>query len=322
MTHRLGLVLLSLAVGACAAAPAPSVPPDSSNADPAVSIAAPRLLVRLVAGGGWAGTPGRHVADYLADGTVIRLNGATLESNRLNETGLASLRMTLATNAELLATPMRIAPRATVIPAEDPTDMAMGLSESVNTFVLERPDGSRYTVTAPDRHPGDLIVSDPDPVVDGLTALADALSDPATLAGAGGVANPAWTTFQPAKTAVFLTLEELSDPSFLSDGVIPQIGPTDWPFKGTPHAFGTSFKGPGLIARRCAFLPSADAGTALASLSKDGGQRAAAEIAAGRAWRSDVWAWVDGSKATLLNLQASALMPEDADVSCIDALSN
>jgi hypothetical protein len=322
MPHRLALLLLSLAVAACAAAPGPSVPPVSSNAGPAVSVAAPRLVVRLLSGGGWPGTPGRHVADYLADGTVIQLNGATLETNRLTETGLASLRATLAMNAELLATPMRIAPRATVIPAEDPTDMALGVSEGVNTFVLERPDGSRYTVTAPDRHPGDLIVSDPDPVVDGLTALAEALSDPATLAGAGGLADPAWTTYQPAKTAVFLTLEELADPSFLFDGVIPHVGPTDWPFENAPHAFGTSFKGPGLIGRRCAFLPSAEAGTALASLSTVGGQRAAAQIAAGRAWRSDVLIWVDGSKATFLGLQALALMPEDSAVSCIDALSN
>jgi hypothetical protein len=273
------LLAWPLIFAACATAPSTTSIPLHSSAAPT---APPRLLVRLNVGGGWPGAYGQHVADYLSDGTVIRVNGGTLERNRLTETGLASLRTTLATSADLLATPLQIAPLATELPVDDTRNMPQGISELVNTFILERPDGSRYAVSAPSRHAGDMFASVRDPVVESLTALADALTDPTTLVGAGGLADPDWRTFRATETAVFFTLQEASDHRVVSDGVIPQIGPADWPFKGAPHTFGNVFQGPGdHVIRRCAFLASPEADTAIASLSKVGGQRAAGEIASG-----------------------------------------
>ncbi len=316
--HRVALLAISLTLSGCATAPAPTPSPPADPPD------APRLLVRLNLGvGGWPGFPGQHVADYLTDGTVIRVQGGTLEVNRLTETGLATVRTTLAAAAGLLASPLRIEARETVIPVDSTNPMPGLLSEPVNTFVLERPDGSRYAVIAPSRP---RVASDPspDPIVEGLTALGSALADPATLVASDGLAGP-WETYQPATMAVFLTLEVI-DPVAITDGVIPRVGPTDWPFTGTPATFGTVFKGPGThVTRRCALLPSAEASTAIASLAKFGGRFSgdgpASQIGAGFTWGGDVLLWVDGSQATSVYLQAQALMPEDDAVSCIDALS-
>lgn len=290
-----------------------------------VPTAAPRLLVRLNHSPcGWPGFPGQHFTDYLTDGTVIWVHGGVLESNRLTEAGLATVQATLAAAANHLATPLRIEARETVLPMNSTRNMPEGICEPVNTFVLERPDGSRYAVIAPSR-PRAAGDPAPDPTVEGLTALGNALADPATLVGSGGLAGP-WETYQPARMAVFLILQKINEPAIVTDGVIPQVSPTDWPFTGTPDTFGTVFKGPGdFITRRCALLPTAEASTAITSLSKFGGKssggQAARRIAAGFTWGSDILLWVDGSQATSVYVQAEALMPEDGAVSCIDALS-
>lgn len=320
--HRVvALLLISLALSACATA-RPSLVPAASSADPT---AAPRLLVRVdLRVGGHPDLPAGHVADYLTDGTVIRKHAGILESNRLTEAGLAAVNATLGAAAEMLATPLRIEPRATIIPMDATNPMPGYVSEPLNTFVLERPDGTRYVVSAPSR-PHEAGDPSPDPTVEGLTALADALRDPEALVGSGGLAGP-WETYRPAKVAVFVTLE----PAFgqiLTDGVIPRLSPADWLFKSTPDRFGVVFTEPGstIITRRCALLPSDEASTAIAHLSKFGGKfsegRAAELIAAGLIWDSEILLWLDGSQPAMFHMQAEALMPEDGAVSCLDALS-
>ncbi len=313
----LTLLAILLALAGCAEASGPAFRPAGYGSG------APQLLVRLDRGG-WPGQPGQHVTDYLTDGTVIWVHDGVLESNRLTEAGLATVVTTLTSAESLLSTPLRIEPRMTILPMNSTRNMPEGIIEPVNTFVLERPDGSRYAVTAPSRP---RVVGDPspDPTVEGLTALGSALADPAKLVGSGGLAG-SWETYQPAKMAIFLTLETIHDPGVLTDTVIPRINPTDWPFKGTPGSFGTVFTGPGThVTRRCALLPTAEASTAVTSLSKIGGRSAAGQaarrIATGSTWSSDVLLWIDGSQATMVHAQAVALMPEDGAVSCIDALS-
>ncbi|HEX7473018.1 MAG TPA: hypothetical protein VF323_08030 [Candidatus Limnocylindrales bacterium] len=313
------LLLVSLALAACAAAPGPTAPPGS---DPT---AAARLLVRLDGGAGaYPGSPAIHVADYLTDGTVIRKHAGVLEIDRLTEAGLATVVSTLTAATDLLATPVRIAPRSTVLPADSTGNMPMGIVEAMNSFVLERPDGTRYTVSAPSR-PRTAGDPSPDPTVEGLTALADALRDPEALVGSGGLAGP-WEPYQPAKMGVFLILESLNDPQIINDGVVPHVGPTDWTFANPPLTFGTVFKGPGdHVTRRCALLPSQEVAAAMAHMSRFGGRftegDAASHVAAGFIWNSGVLLWVDGDQATSVSMQALALMPEDGAASCIDALS-
>ena len=314
------LLLVSLALSACVAAPGATVRPAG---DPP---AAPRLLVRLDLGtGGYPGFPDGHVADYLTDGTVIRKHAGLLESDRLTEAGLATVISTLASAADLLAKPLRIEPRSTIIPADATHNMPELVVEPANAFVLERPDGTRYVITAPNR-PRKAGDPSPDPTIEGLTALADALRDPEALVGSGGLTGP-WEPYQPARMGVFLILDSLDDPQIINDAVIPHIGPTDWTFTNPPLSFGTVFKGPGdFITRRCALLPSQEVAAALAHLSRFGGRftegDAAGQVAAGFIWSSDsLLLWVDGNHATSVYMQVLALMPEDGAASCIDALS-
>lgn len=141
-------LLASLALASCAVAAGPTLHPASDPTGP------PRLLVRLNSGvSGWPGYPGQRVTDYLTDGTVIRVHERLLEIDRLTDAGLARVTTRLAAAAALLATPLRIAPRSTILPMDSTRNMPMGLVEPVNTFVLERADGTRYAVTAPDRAP-------------------------------------------------------------------------------------------------------------------------------------------------------------------------
>lgn len=309
------LFLITLVFSACATAPGPATTPQAS--DPSV---APHLLIRLDLGtGGYPGFPIGHLADYLTDGTVVREHAGILESNRLTAAGLATVETTVTAGASLLDQPLRIEPLSTIIPMSDTNPMPGEVSEPLNTFVLERPDGTRYTVSAPSRPHAD------DPTVNGLTALGDALRDPEALVGAGGLTGP-WKPYRPAKTGVFLILETLNEPQAFTDGVIPHLGQADWPFAGSPLTFGNVFKGPGdFVTRRCALLPADDVLTAFASLSKFGGRfgdgQAAKQVVTGRIWWSDVLLWGNVNQYTLVTMQAWTLMPEDGAASCLDALS-
>src|SRR5664279_132209 len=72
--RRVALLGVFLALSGCATAPALS---SSPGGDPT---SVPRLLVRLdLAGVGWPGLPVQHVADYLTDGTVIRVHDGVLQ---------------------------------------------------------------------------------------------------------------------------------------------------------------------------------------------------------------------------------------------------
>ncbi len=323
ITERLrgvGILVAVLALlSGCASAPAL---PSSPSSDPS---SAPRLLVRLgLTGDFWPVRPIQHVAEYLTDGTVVWLHDGVLQGDRLTATGLATVHATLAGAADLLATPLSIKPRVSHVPADSSGEMPTEISEPLNFFVLERPDGSRYTVIAPDRPP---VAGDPapDPTVEGLTALGSALADPATLVGPGGLAGP-WETYQPARIAVFLTLET-ANPDVLDNAAVPRVGPTDWPFTGSPDTFGAAYIGPGStsVTRRCALVPGAAASTAIASLAKLGypttGEPAGKQIAAGFIWIGPTLLWVAGSQLTFVSFEAEALMPEDGAVSCIDAFS-
>jgi hypothetical protein len=267
------------------------------------------------------GPYGGHVADYLSDGTVIRVNDRTTEINRLTETGLTAALTLITAARDLLAAPMQIAPRSTFYPVDATHNIPRGIGENVNTFVMERPDGSRYMVSAPSRHRGDAFATGPDPVVEGLTVLADGLADPATTFGSAAFADPVWKTYASAMTAVLVSLEAPRDRNIVTDGTIPHVGPTTWLFKGDPHTFGTVFPGPAsYLSRRCAVLPSAEAATALARLPRALGLTAS-EVAAGVSRHNSILIWVAGSEAAILYVQAFPLLPEDGALSCIEALS-
>jgi hypothetical protein len=309
------LLLITLVVAACATAPGSATAPQASG--PSV---ASHLLIRLDLGtGGYPGFPSGHLADYLTDGTVVREHGGILESNRLTEAGLATVTATVSEAARLLNQPLRIEPLSTIIPMSTTNPMPGQVSEPLNTFVLERPDRTRYTVSAPSRPHAD------DPTVEGLTSLGNALRDPEALVGAGGLTGP-WKPYQPAAIGVFLILETLNDPQIFTDGVMPHLSQADWPFTGSPLTFGNVFKGPGdHVTRRCALLPADDVLTAFASLSKFGGRfgdgQAERQLATGRTWWSDILLWGKVNQFSAVTMQAWTLMPEDGSVSCLDALS-
>jgi hypothetical protein len=310
------------------------------NAQATAAPGAPTLLIRLDLGDGNFG-PGSHTADYLSDGTVIRaiclpyeLCG-TLERNTLTATGLAALRALLSKDADLLAQPATL--KSQMLPGK----FASGRGDIVNTFVLQRSDGSRYAVSAPSTDSFDASDWAPDPGIKRLGSLAQVLVDPGTLAGPAGLANPTWEAYQPAKTAIFLRFETVdvyvpwstTDSNGITIGsldgtaVLPDISQTGWPFAGDPDTFGGSFVpdksgGYPLGAYRCAFLPSADALTAIARLPGSvGTDYAASELAGGGTWLSGALSWNAKSPTTGLSLVALALLPEDVTASCASVLS-
>ncbi len=307
--------------------------PAPANAIAAGSNSGPKLLIRLDVGQdygpGDSGITSQHVADYLSDGTVIRVNSPAnsnlpypvppgiLERNTLSPTGLATLRALLAKDADLLG---------------QPTDITHWGDTIIDTFVLERPDGSRYTVTAPDI---DSPYADktwlPDPATARLAALAKALADPATMAGAGGLISPTWTPYLPEKMAAFvliLPIEGKYDPTGINPHNEPDLSDVRWPFQGDPDTFGGAFSDTshrGLFGRattRCAFLPSADVESGIAGLTYAGfDQFATEQIASGTYFESGIFRWSARSDTTGVMLIALALLPEDVATSCADAIS-
>jgi hypothetical protein len=327
--HRFARLLFCLALSACATGPGRSLIPVSSSAEPSAPPDAPNLMIRLDTGnsGDTRGVVDRHVADYLSDGTVIRVSEVglscssvrscgTLESNTLTPAGLATLRALLAKDFDLLAEPRNVQPQML------PDKVRAPRADVLNTFVLERPDGSRYTVTSPSASSFNASTWAPDLVIERLNALAEALVDPATLIGAGGLANPAWETYRPARMAVFIALSNV-DPQFVSEGLGHDISLTGWPFEGTPETFGTAYTGPGSARRRCAFLPSADAMAAIASLESAAmGSLAAGMLTSGKTWWSGGgMLWDPKSPTASVDLSVVALLPEDTAASCVDARS-
>jgi hypothetical protein len=276
---------------------------------------------------------GRHTADYLSDGTVIRWTNAgaacepgmscgILERNTLTSAGLAAVRALLEENADLLSEPATIEPhfRADAQPS--------GRPDVISTFILEQPDGTRYTVSAPSATSYDAPNWAPTPAVDRLNALAAALVDPASVVGTDGLADPTWAIYAPEKTAMFISIQTApsqADPTPIvgQDGTvsIPFSGPRyleiGWPFEGTPDTFGAAFSGRYGIAR-CAFLPSTDAVSAINSLPAVlASDVAPGYLASGSDWRSGSGIWRD----KVISLTAVSLLPEDVAGSCADALA-
>ena len=216
-------------------------------------------------------------------------------------------------DADLLAEPMAYKSRTA------PNTQPLGRGERIYTFVLERGDGSRYAVSIPSLESPDAATWIPDPAIERLNVLAEAMQDPETLVGAGGLANPAWTTYQPDWTAVFVSFEEV-DRFVTTTGLSADISST-WPFEQAPDVFGAAFDGPSGI-KRCAFLPSADVMTAIAALPRQAGTALATPLlTAGFAWHSGGLAWLARSNTIGLALAVVPLMPEDAGTSCAYAIA-
>lgn len=347
---RCGVALgLLLALEACATAPGPAaspgvpgIPAPANVPDPSRS--GPTILIRLDVGRRGFGT-GQHRADYLSDGTVIRWTDVgsvcqpaqpcgTLQRNTMTASGLAAVHTLLANDADLLSQPANL--------AHLPSGKSMDDGSDITTFVLERPDRSRYTVIAPTISPASSGAWAADSAITRLGALSVALADPTTLVGSEGMANPTWTTYQPAKTAVFVKFVTIFSnlpptPNVDRNGNVgmpfappdvPDINSVGWPFAGAPDGFGGDFSPASSgstsdsAAYRCSFLPSADALTAIASLPREvGTSYAAGELAAGGNWQSGALRWSAKGPTAGLGLVAVSLLPEDATGSCADAFS-
>ena len=293
------------------------------------------ILIRLDLGDGKFGVR-QHAADYLSDGTVIRVadHGAppcghgkpcgVLEINTLTATGLAALHARLAEDADLLVSPMDFKPVARV---GGPT---VGKLRLAKRFVLGS-NGDRYEVTTPGTSPPDAkgLVYGPD--IERLDRLAEVMLDPERLIGPEGLAN-AWTTYQPTTMAVLIWTHDIppkATPILDPDGKtvgMPFDGPRpgtmvgDWPFDAAPSDFGMAFTG--VDARgdgRCGFVDSADI-EALAAVVPPGagGTLAAGMLGEGGSWSSSSVAWDD---KTSFSMWVVALLPEDISASCADAYS-
>ena len=324
------LLLLSLAVSACASGLGRSVIALPPSPGVSAAVAAPALVVRLDFVNPGLKSFGEHVADYLSDGTVIRLSGhplvplqygdhpGTLEINKLTAAGMASLHALLAEDADLLGQPNDI--KEQLLPGKSVT----GRGYLVDRFVLPRLDGSRYTVTVPSLTSTEASFWAPDPRITRLSALGEALADPTTTVGAAGLASPVWTTYQPAQAALFVRSEQLTSAAFASmvaQDLWPTMDPSHWPFASPPGTFGSTFAGPyGL--EQCTFLPTADALTGfLAVPAGPGPSLAASELGAGNETGSELMLWNAQNLMEDFSLDMAVLLPEDAVATCLEALS-
>lgn len=323
------LLLIALALSACGRTGIKV----SSSPQPTAAPGAPTLLVRLDEGNDDRGVR-QHLADYLSDGTVVRWanNGpacepgrpcGVLETNTLTAAGLAALRTTLASDADLLAAPRNF--KRYLLPGK-----SAPRGTTIHTFVLDDPDGSRYSVGVPSSRSygaGDWVA---DPVIDRLGALADVMLHPETLIGSEGLAH-AWTTYQPVKMALFIRTGAISPaptPMVDNNGAIigmpfPTIGTHDvsqsWPFESTPDTFGMAFTWSDGLEQRCGFVDSADVETLAAIVPPgSGGTLARGMLAMGRSWGSGGLGW-EGKM--YVQLRIVALLPEDISASCADAMA-
>ncbi len=288
------------------------------------------LLVRLDVGQEDFGL-GRHSADYLTDGTVIRWKTGTgcgigqpcgtQERNTLTASGLTAVRAILAEDGDLLAVPKVV--ERQIAPGKHP----LYYGDTIDTFVLERPDGTRYTVQVPSTTSRDASTWVEDPAITRLNALADAMLHPETL-GAGSLADPAWTACQPTATALIVRLTAAIKPVPFDGPFGPDIEKTGWPFVGSPDTFGTAFvpsvfhdnyfiPEPGSTFR-CAFLASDGTLEAITSLPEAGASLARGYLVAGGVWGSSGLRWGDDLD---FSIRAVALLPEDIAGSCSDAFA-
>jgi hypothetical protein len=320
--HRFALLLIPLALAACAA------PGPAAVSVPAKLIPS-GLLIRMNWGGDDRGL-NAHNADYFSDGTVIRwVNGSacengqpcgTLQRNVLTPAGLATFRDLLAEDADLLAGPMVV--ESVTAPGTHP----LGRGETTAVFVMERPDGTRYMINFPSTTSKDSNTWIPDPAIIRLNALAEVMSDPATLVGASGLADPTWTAYQPIATAVIVTTSASAWPPVFDGPFGPDIEETGWAFGGAPDTFGTIFApepSNGLhwsdadSTYRCAFLSSDETVKAISSLpGSTGAGMAKGRLAAGGVWWSGAMRWGDHID---LGMRVVGLLPEDVAGSCSDA---
>jgi hypothetical protein len=274
----------------------------------------------------------RHSADYLTDGTVIRWspNGGTtcsgvrlcgsLERNTLTATGQTAFRAALAEYVDLLGEPRVIKSYLA------PGNQSSGRGELVDTFVQERPDGTRFTVTVPSTASYDAENWAPDPAITRLNVLAEAMLDPASLVGPSGLSDAVWTAYQPTAAAVIVRTTAAIKPVPFDGPYGPDIQTTGWPLGGAPDTFGSSFAQnpsadyyvPGATAR-CAFLDNDTAVKAISSLPPSiGSTLAAGWMVAGLRWGSGHMRWGDDLD---FGMRAVTLLPEDVAGSCADAFA-
>jgi hypothetical protein len=275
---------------------------------------------------------GRHSADYLTDGTVIRwspnggkiCNGVelcgSLERNTLTATGQTAFRAALAEYVDLLAEPRIF--KSYLAPGKQPS----GRGESVDVFVQERPDGTRFTVTVPSTASYGAQDWAPDPAITRLNALAETLLDPVTLVGPGGLSDAAWTAYRPSAAAVIVRTTPAIKPVPFDGPFGPDIQKTGWSFGGAPETFGSTFAPepssdyylPGATTR-CAFLDNDSAVNAISSLPQSiGATLAAGRLVAGMGWGSGGMRWGDDLD---FGMRAVSLLPEDVAGSCADAFA-
>ena len=265
--------------------------------------AAADLLVRLDVCADVCVDPRRE--EYLADGRVIHLDLQTgrLVERRLSPSGLARVTARLATAAGLLAHDLSVDP--VPVPGKTPP----GHGATGYTFIAPTAGGGRATVRTVTARSLDSGYWQPDPRIDRLTALGDALLEPETLAGADGWADPGWTRFFPTKVAVFVHVRDGVAP-FSS----PDLGATGWPFGGDPRTFGEPFASPldAWPIARCAVLNAAAADAAAARLPEG----ALAPWGYTDFWRAGTAAWAQ--RGLELQVSLRSVLPDQDSLPCGD----
>ena len=225
-----------------------------------------------------------------------------LEERGLSPAGLARVQARVAEDAGLLARDLSVDP----VPV--PGKTASGHGAIGYTFIAPTEAGGRATVrtlTAPSLDAG---YWQPDPRIDRLTALGDALLDPEALAGPDGWADREWSVHVPAKTAVFVHVR---------DGVAPFSSPdvagTGWPLGDDPRTFGEPFASTmdAWPIARCAVLDAAAASTAAASLPAGALDRDPAALL-----RMGTMAWAE--RALEMEIVFRPLLPDQESQPCGD----
>jgi hypothetical protein len=327
MTLRRGpgilVLVLAGAVAACAS-PAGNPPAESPTAvveppatgDPATapptptrtpSVVAPSptpagLIVRLDVCADVCIDPRRD--EYLDDGRVVHLDltAGRLMERRLSPAGLARVEARVAADADLLGADLTVDP--VPLPGKEPP----GHGAISYTFYAPADAGGRATVRTVT--PGSLDAGywTPDPRIDRLTALGDALLDPEALAGPDGWAEAAWAPYGAAKTAVFVHAREGIAP-FSS----PDLGANGWPGGGDPRAFGEPFASPldAWPLARCAVVDAAEAAGAVAALP---GPLDPSDPDA--FWREGTFGWEAGGLEVLVVVRT--LLPDEETLPCED----